>query len=116
MPDFAEDGIPEQNLKLDGQAVSEDDTVQLFALLDREEPFPTKDQLVSLHTDRLAPVCLNDNEDRKNRYANTIMTKERGKHYMLHYAKKGIPQSPSILREGNDLKVVVDGWSPENNN
>jgi len=41
------------------------------------------------------------------------MTKERGKHYMLHYAKKGIPQSPTSLREGNDLKVVVDGWSPE---
>jgi hypothetical protein len=112
-PGFADDEMLERSLKMDGQAVSEDETVQLFALLGREQPSPAKDQLAGLHTDRLAPVSLNDNEDRKHRYANTIMTKERGKHYMRHYAKKGIPQSPGMLREGNDLKVVVDGWSPE---
>ena len=33
---FADDEIPERSLKMDGQAVSEDDTVQLFALLSRE--------------------------------------------------------------------------------
>ena len=34
---------------------------------------------------------------------------------MTHYAKRGVPTSPSphILREGSDLKVVVDGWGPE---